>query len=153
MSRDRWKILTSHCKRCDVADGIDLAEAAYKSRTHSVCNVGSLCTCQATAFSTRRQCCGLDDEGIIHQFMAVKSFLSSSEHSNKLQGQPSHAVCSICTRGKAAGSGRKPLISCLVAVLRTWSFVRCTFTPLVRPTVWCLVKHRDNCTFYEVLSC
>jgi hypothetical protein len=28
LSRDRWKILTSPCKSCDIADGIDLAEAA-----------------------------------------------------------------------------------------------------------------------------
>jgi len=27
-SRDRWNILTSPCKMCDIADGIELAEAA-----------------------------------------------------------------------------------------------------------------------------
>ena len=62
---------------------------------------------------------GWCDEGIIHHFLAVKSFLSSSKHSDKLQGQPSHASCSVCIHGKVAGSGRKPLISSLLAELRT----------------------------------
>jgi len=43
---------------CDVADGIDLAEGAWKARIHSLCNVGSFGTCCANACFIRRKCCG-----------------------------------------------------------------------------------------------
>jgi hypothetical protein len=34
-----------------------------------------------------------------------------------------------------------------------WSWMCCTFTPLYTPTVWCLMKHQDNFTLYEVSAC
>ena len=72
--------------RCDVADGIDLAEGACKLRmnVHSVCHVGNFCICWATACCANRQCCGLDDQGIIHHFLVGKIFLSSSDHPDNL---------------------------------------------------------------------
>jgi hypothetical protein len=78
--RHRWKILTSSYIRCNVADGIDLAQGACKLRmnVHSLCNVGRFCTCWATACFARRQCCGLVDQGFVHQF------LSSSKHPENL---------------------------------------------------------------------
>jgi hypothetical protein len=50
---------------------IELAQGARKPRlkVHSVYNVGSFCTFWETAYFTRRQCCGLDDQQIIHQFL------------------------------------------------------------------------------------
>jgi hypothetical protein len=65
--RHRWKILTSFFIKFDVAGGIDLVEGACKIRmnVHSLCYVESLCTCATVCF-TRRQCCGLDNQGIIH---------------------------------------------------------------------------------------
>ena len=116
-SRDGWKILTSPYERCDVAVGIDLG--ARKLWIHSVCNLGSLCSFWVAACFTRRWCCGLDDKGIIHHFLAGTSFLSSSEHSDNLQDRPNRATCSICTHVKVAWSGRKVHISCLMAGLRT----------------------------------
>jgi len=64
--RHRWNILTPSFIKHD-ASGIDLVQGACKPRTNvlSLCYVGSLCTC-ATACFTRRQCCGLDNQGIIH---------------------------------------------------------------------------------------
>jgi len=80
MTGHRWKIVTSSYVRCDVADGIDLAEGACKPRMnfHAVCNVGSFCNGWATVCCTNIQCCGLDDQGIVHQFLAGMSFLSFS---------------------------------------------------------------------------
>jgi hypothetical protein len=72
--RHRWKILTSSYMRCDVAGGTDLAQHACKPRmnVHALCNLGNLCTRWATACITRRQCCGLDDQGVVHQLEAGK---------------------------------------------------------------------------------
>jgi hypothetical protein len=42
--RHRWKIVTPSYIRCDVANGIDLAQGTCKPRmnVHLLCNVGSL---------------------------------------------------------------------------------------------------------------
>jgi len=42
---------------------------------HSLCDVRIFCTGRASACFTRKQCCGLDDQGIIHQFLAGNSCL------------------------------------------------------------------------------
>jgi len=65
----------------------------------------------ATACLTRRQCCGLDDQAIIDQFLGRKSFHMSSKHPDSLQGEPSPAIHSVRIQGKAAGSDSKLLIS------------------------------------------
>lgn len=46
----QWQILTSYHNRCDVVDGIDLAQGACKHRMnfHSLYNLGSSCTCCCT---------------------------------------------------------------------------------------------------------
>ena len=61
-------ILTSFCIRCDVADGIYLAQGACKLRfiVLSLHNEKCCCTCWLTACFTRRQICEMDVEGIIH---------------------------------------------------------------------------------------
>jgi len=65
--RYRWKILTSSFIKFDVAGEIDLVQGACKPRmnVHSLCHVGSLCTCATSCFA-RRHCCGLDNQGITH---------------------------------------------------------------------------------------
>lgn len=84
--RHTWKKLTSYCIRCDVADGIHLAEGACKPSMfhHSLSDVESFCTCWVTACWTRRQFWGLDNKGIISLFLAAKHFLSSSKHTHNL---------------------------------------------------------------------
>jgi hypothetical protein len=74
--RHRWKVLPSCYIRCDVPDGIDVAQGVSKPRMNvrALCNVGSFCTCWATACFTRRQCCGLDDQGFINQCQAGEKF-------------------------------------------------------------------------------
>jgi len=67
-------------------------------------NLGSLCTCWATSCFTRWQCCGLDNQGIILQFLAGRSILSSSKHTD------SPHFYSVHTQDRAAGPGSKPLI-------------------------------------------
>jgi hypothetical protein len=54
---------------------------------------------------------GLDDHGIIDQFLSGKRFLSSSYHPDNLQGDPNPATHSVYAQGKAAGSGSKPSFS------------------------------------------
>ena len=55
--RPRWKILTSSYTRCDVSDGLDLSKGSCKPimNVHFPCNVGSFCTCWATACFTSIQ--------------------------------------------------------------------------------------------------
>jgi hypothetical protein len=50
------------------------ASCGLKLTIRAVCNEGSFCTCWATACFTRRQCCWLDDQVIIHQFLAGEKF-------------------------------------------------------------------------------
>lgn len=80
----RWKI--SYDLRCDVTVGIDLAQGAYKPRMIicPLCNVGSVCTCWVTVCFMRKQYCGLDDQGIILQFLGGNSCLSSSKYPDDL---------------------------------------------------------------------
>jgi hypothetical protein len=68
-ARRIWGILTLSNVRFDITDGIAMALCACRPRmnVHSARNVGSFCTC-ATACFTRRQCCRLNDQVIIHQF-------------------------------------------------------------------------------------
>jgi hypothetical protein len=84
--RHTWKKLTSYYIRCDVAGGVHLAEGACKPNMfiHSLSNMGSFCTCWATACCTRRQFWGLDNKGTISLFLAAKHFLSSSKHAHNL---------------------------------------------------------------------
>jgi hypothetical protein len=38
-------------------------------------------------------------------------------------------------------------------VKNMWICMCCTSTPLYTLTVWCVMKHGDNFTLYEVFSC
>jgi hypothetical protein len=87
-SSDRWKILTSPCKMCNVADVIDLVEGVQKPRIHSLCNVESFCTCRATDCFTRGPYFGLVDEGIIRHFLAGRA--SSRLQSIQTNSRASH---------------------------------------------------------------
>ena len=84
-----WKILTSFCIRCNVADGIYLAQGACKLRfiVRSLHNERCCCTCWVTACFTRRQICEMDGE-IIHWFVAKESLLSSTNYRDNVWGQP-----------------------------------------------------------------
>ena len=152
--RHRWKILTSSYIRCDVPDGIDLAQGACKPRlnVHAVCNVGSFCTCWATACCTRRQCCGLDDQGIIHQFQTGEKFSLIIIVSRQLV-RPAQPPIQPRLMVKQLGQEANHLSLSSASVKKVWSCMCCTSTPLYTLTVWCLMKHGDSFTLYEMFSC
>jgi hypothetical protein len=97
----------------------------------------AFCTCKATACFSKRQFWGLDDQGIIHQFLAGKSFISFSKHSDNFWGQPS-PLFNLCS---GPGSNHLPVSSARVKNV-------CSYTL----TVFCLMKHGDSFTTYEVFS-
>lgn len=108
----RWKISSSSSYiRCDLDDGIDLAQGACKLRmnVHSLCNMGFISPCLATACFTRRQCGGMDEQGIIHQFWAGKC--CSHLYSIHMTSEASPTSYSVCSQGKVAGEWSKSLIS------------------------------------------
>jgi len=103
VQRPRWKILTSSYRRCDVSDGLDLTDGSCKPvmNVHSPCNVGRFCTCWTTACFTRRQCCGLDDQGNIHKFLAKKVFCHLQSIQKKSEATP--ALSAFHAQGKMNG--------------------------------------------------
>jgi hypothetical protein len=54
-------------------------------------------------------CCGLDDQGIIHQVLACEKFSLIFKASRQPEASP--ASYSVCAQGKAAWPGSKPLFS------------------------------------------
>ena len=118
---------------------------------HAVCNVENFCACRAHACFTRRQCCWLDDQGIIHQCQAGRSFLSSTKHPNKPLKPAPPPIQSVLSVSSWA---RKHTIYLSSArVNNMWNCMCCTSTPLYTLTVWCLMKHGDSFTLYGVCSC
>ena len=58
------------------------------------------------------------------------------------------------TQGKQLGLEANHLSLSGIRIMNVWNSVCCTSTSLYTLTVWCLVKHGDSFTLYEVLmSC
>jgi hypothetical protein len=116
---------------------------------HALCNVVHFCTSWATACFTRRQCCGLDDQGIIHQFQAGGKFSLIFKASRKSAQPPIQSVLWI----KWLVQEANPLS---LSSVRGRMFGAVSAVPPHPPfthTVCCLIKHGDSFTLSEVFSC
>jgi hypothetical protein len=85
------------------------------------------------------------------KFWHVRSFLSSSKYPNNLRPAQPHIQCVL--RLKRLGQGANHLSLSSAKVKNVWICMCCTSIPLCMPTVWCLMKHGDSFTLYEVFSC
>ena len=147
MPRHRWKTLTTFYIRYNVADGSDQAEHACKPQinVHSACNVRSFCTCWAIACFTSRQ---------VHLagWPRTQQSIFDREKFSLLKAtrqplQPVH------TGIQWVGHEANHLFLSVAIVKNVWSSVCCTPQYPYTLTVWCLMKHGDSFTLYEVFSC